>query len=103
MKDSPDTLRSKNMTGPVMQAGELADAVVEAAEIDNPDKEIIVDDHIAYLRIQADGELILKRDTVAKCLGRSFEMRELEVSLSGFSGQIDYGTDQVRFYLEKRL
>jgi toluene monooxygenase system protein D len=103
MNDKPDAARSKNLAGPVMQAGELADAVVEAAEIDNPGKEIFIDDHIAYLRIQADGELILRSETVAECLGRSFEMRELEVKLSGFSGQIDYGTDQVRFYLEKKL
>jgi toluene monooxygenase system protein D len=103
MNDKPDTARSKNLTGPVMQAGELADAVVEAAAIDNPGKEILVDDHIAYLRIQADGELILRRATVSECLGRAFEMRELEVNLSGFSGQIEYGTDQVRFYLEKKL
>ena len=103
MNDKPAAARSKNLTGPVMQAGELADAVVEAAEIDNPSKEIIVDDRIAYLRIQADGELILRSKTIAECLGRSFEMRELEVSLSGFSGQIDYGTDQVRFYLEKKF
>ncbi len=95
--------RPKNLTGPVMRAGELADAVVEAAEIDNPDKDILVDDHIAYLRIQSEGELILRQQTIAECLGRSFEMRELEVSLSGFSGQIDYGTDQVRFFLEKKL
>ena len=44
-----------------------------------------------------------RRDTVAECLGRPFKMRELEVKLSGFSGQIDYGTDHVRFYLEKKL
>ena len=97
------TERSKNLAGPVMRAGELADAVIEAARQDNPDKEIIVDDHISYVRIQADGGLVIQRETVEQHLGRPFKMRELEVNLSGFAGQIDTRTDSVRFYLEKRL
>lgn len=95
--------QSKNLAGPVMQAGELADAVIEAARQDNPDKEIIVDDHISYVRIQADGGLVIQRETVEQYLGRPFEMRELEVNLSGFAGQIDTRTDSVRFYLAKRF
>ncbi len=98
-----DSRASMNMAGPVMRVGDVADAVVEAAREDNPDKEILVDDHIAYLRIQADGELIVRRETVEKYLGRPFEMRELEVNLSGFAGQIDTHTDYIRFYLEKKL
>jgi toluene monooxygenase system protein D len=93
----------KNMAGPVMQAGELADAVIEAARQDNPDKEIVVDDHLAYVRIQAEGGMIIRRETVETCLGRPFEMRELERNLSGFAGQIDTRSDQVRFFLDKKL
>lgn len=93
----------KNLAGPVMQAGDLADAVIEAAREDNPGKEILVDDHVAYVRIQAEGGLVIRRETVEGYLGRPFEMRELERNLSGFAGQIDTHTDYVRFFLEKTI
>jgi len=54
--------------GPVMRAGELAFAVAEAAEEDNPDKEIRVEDKRAYLRIETDGEMILRRETIERAL-----------------------------------
>jgi toluene monooxygenase system protein D len=95
--------RSKNMAGPVIRAGDIAQAVAEAAEIDNPGKDIFVEDHGAYLRIEADGGLIIREETVAEFLGRPFLIRDLEVNLSGFSGFIDTQDDYARFYLEKTL
>lgn len=92
-----------NRVGPVMRQGELARAVVEAAEIDNPGKQIDVDDKVAYLRISTDGELVLKRETIEEMLGRPFSMNELEVELSSFAGRIDTRDDQVRFYYLKHL
>jgi len=55
-----DAIKNNNV-GPVVRAGDVAIAIAEAAEIDNPDKEITVVDKLAYLRISADSELILKR------------------------------------------
>ncbi|WOB71605.1 MmoB/DmpM family protein [Achromobacter xylosoxidans] len=92
-----------NRVGPVMRAGELAEAVVEAAREDNPGKEIRVDDKRAYLRIDTDGELILRRETIERALGRPFKMPDLEVELSSFAGRIETMPDQVRFYFEKQV
>ncbi|AHB04281.1 MULTISPECIES: MmoB/DmpM family protein [Burkholderiaceae] len=92
-----------NRVGPVMRAGELAAAVVEAAREDNPGKEIRVDDKRAYLRIDTDGELILRRETIERALGRPFKMPDLEVELSSFAGRIETMPDQVRFYFEKQV
>jgi toluene monooxygenase system protein D len=92
-----------NKVGPIIRAGELANAAIEAAEIDNEGKELIVEDNMAYVRLQIEGEFILKRATLEEMLGRSFEMRELEINLSSFAGRIDMGTEQVRFYLTKTL
>lgn len=92
-----------NRVGPVMRAGELAQAVVEAAREDNPGKEIRVDDKRAYLRIDTDGELILRRETIERALGRRFEMNDLEVQLSSFAGRIETLPDQVRFYFVKKI
>ena len=32
--------RTRNMAGPVLRGGDVAQAVIEAAEVDNPDKEV---------------------------------------------------------------
>ena len=92
-----------NSVGPVMRAGALARAVAEAAEADNPDRKIVVDDKIAYLRISTDGEMILRRETIEEMLGKPFRMSELEVDLSSFAGRIENTAEQVRFYFEKKL
>ena len=92
-----------NRVGPVLRASPLTAAVVEAAEEDNPDKEIRVDDKVAYVRIDCEGELILRRATIERALGRPFRMSELEVELGSFAGRIETGDDQVRFYFEKTL
>jgi toluene monooxygenase system protein D len=92
-----------NKVGPVLRTGEIATAVVEAVIIDNPDKEITVKDHIAYVRVETDHECIIRRDTIEQCLGRPFRMQEIEIDLSSFAGQIDLTEDSVRFYLEMNL
>lgn len=92
-----------NRVGPVLRASDLTEGVIEAAREDNPGKEIQVEDKVAYVRISADGELILRRETLEKTLGRAFEMVELEVNLGSFAGRIETTSDYVRFYLEKTL
>ena len=102
-KSAADIALDNNHVGPVVRAGDIASAVVEAAEIDNPEKEISIDDKIAYVRISAEDELILNRETIEECLGRPFRMQELEINLSSFAGNIDMDTDRVRFYFKKHL
>ena len=92
-----------NRVGPIIRSGDVAQAVAEAVEIDNPDKEIFVDDKVAYLRIAMENECILRKETMEEILGREFEMRELEINLSSFAGQIETTPDYVRFYFEKIL
>jgi toluene monooxygenase system protein D len=92
-----------NKVGPVMRAGELASAVAEAAQEDNPGKEIRVDDKRAYLRIETDDEMILRRETIERALGRPFVMNDLEVDLSSFAGQIETLPDAIRFYFNKKV
>ncbi len=90
-----------NRVGPVIRAGDVAKAAHEAIEIDNPGKEVFVDDRGAYVRVECDQECVLTRETMEEVLGRSFEIRELEINLTSFSGQIDVSQDRVRFYLTK--
>lgn len=92
-----------NRVGPVLRASPITEAVVEAAELDNPGKAIRVDDKLAYVRIDTEGELILRRETLEGALGRPFRMSELEVNLSSFAGRIETSDDHVRFYYEMTL
>jgi len=92
-----------NMVGPVMRAGELALAIIEAAKIDNPGKDIFVDDKRAYIRIHTEHEMLLRRETIENELGRPFKMNDLEVDLSSFAGQIESGDNSIRFYFAKKI
>ncbi len=92
-----------NRVGPVLRASPITAGVIEAAEEDNPGKTIRVDDKLAYVRIDTEGELILRRETLERTLGRPFKMSELEVNLGSFAGRIETADDYVRFYYEKTL
>ena len=96
--------KSKNMAGPLLRGGEIAIAACEAIQIDNPEKSITVEDHQTYIRVEADGGLVIRRETMSEILGRPFEMQELEVNLTGFSGQIKTEHDYMQWYfkLEQR-
>ncbi len=100
MTNNTDVVYNNNV-GPIVRAGDVALAVAEAAEIDNPDKEVKIIDQTAYLRISCPQEMIIRRDTIETCLGKSFEMRELEINMASFAGQIESTTDWVRFYFNK--
>ena len=99
---SDKTLNNNNV-GPIIRAGDMVEAVIDTAEIDNPGKEIRVSDKGAYVRIEADDELILTHETLEEQLGRPFNMQELEINLASFAGQIRTDEDQVRFYFDKTL
>lgn len=92
-----------NRVGPVVRAGDMAQAVIEAAEEDNPGKTIRVVDRNAYIRIDTEGEMILRRETIERAIGRPFKMNELEVNLGSFAGQIETTAEYVRFYFNKQL
>ncbi|WP_036499029.1 MmoB/DmpM family protein [Nocardia aobensis] len=101
MSDESSTATTiSDPVGPVVQAGEIAEAVAEAARIDNDGKRVDVRNRGSYVRIEVDGgECVLHRTTIEEQLGRPFQMRELEVSMPSFVGRIETGTETVRFYL----
>ena len=95
---SEPTSPSKNLVGPVIQAGEIADAVAAAVREDNPGKEVTVNDRGSYVRIEVDTECVIRRETLEAELGRPFRMAELEVNMPSFVGQIETASDHIRFY-----
>ncbi len=92
-----------NKVGPVLSAGDIADAAIDAIYQDNPDKDVQVENHHAYIRVETDTECIIRRETMEANLGRPFHMQELETVLSSFAGQIETSAHYMRFYLTKKL
>lgn len=87
----------KNPVGPVVQSGEMANAVIYAARTDNT-SEVFVRDRGSYVRIELDRECLILRESIERELGRPFQMRELEVSMPSFQGRIETTSDYFRFY-----
>lgn len=91
-----------NLAGPLLRGGEISVVAVDAIIEDNPDKEVLVDDHRTYVRVEAEGGLTIRRATMERMLGRNFPMQELEVWLTGYSGQIETHDEYMRWFFIKQ-
>ncbi|MGH2578020.1 MAG: MmoB/DmpM family protein [Actinomycetota bacterium] len=92
-----------NLVGPVLRMSEDIEGIVAAIRADNPDREIEVVDRGAYVRINAQGSLTVTRQSLARHLGRDFEMRQLETMMSAFAGRIDTRSDQITWEHKRDL
>lgn len=89
-----------NLAGPILRGGEIAQVALEAIREDNPDKEIVVNDHGTYVRIEALGGLTLRRATIESILGRPFDLQEVQGNMSSFSGMIETRDNEIRWYFK---
>jgi toluene monooxygenase system protein D len=94
---------SQNYVGPCVRCGDIAEAVVDAARADNPGREVIVEDHSAYVRLKVEQELILRRATIEDFLGRPFQLWELQPEMPAIAGLVEMTDDSIRFYFNKKL
>lgn len=96
------TDHAKDFVGPIVTRSEISDAVAEAAAIDNEGRELRLEENAGYVRVQVQGECIIRFETVSDVLGYRFTMSDLERNMPGFSGLIRVDSDQVRFLASKR-
>ncbi len=91
------------MVGPVVRGmdGELADALIEAIENDNPGADVTIDDRAGYIRISVPQRCRVTRASLEEALGRDFELSELEPALSAFAGRMRLTDDEIEWYLER--
>lgn len=84
------TTTEVKLVGPVIRGvdEDIINAVIDAAEQDNPDREIIVEDRGGYVRIQTDHEFHLTEKSMVQMLGRPFRLTEIEPSLVSFAGRL---------------
>lgn len=70
-----------------LQDNEESHYIVEAIEEDNPDATVIYQP--AMIRIESDGYLVVKRETVEEKMGRDWEVQALHVNLITLGGNVD--------------
>ncbi len=83
--------------GPVMKAGEVGDAVLEAIREDNEGRAIEVEEHASYLRIKVEGECLIQFATVGDMLGRDVALADIEAQMPAFEGFIRTEEGRIRF------
>jgi toluene monooxygenase system protein D len=92
-----DTTDNDRLVGPVIKTGEIADAIVDAIREDNPGKDVIVEEHTAYLRIKVADDCLIRLETLQRVLGRKVSTGDIEANMPSFSGFIRTAHDQIRF------
>ncbi|MBV1787122.1 MmoB/DmpM family protein [Marinobacterium sp. D7] len=76
-----------------LQDNDVSRYIVEAIEEDNPEVRVI--HNPAMIRIEAEGYLVVKRETVEEKLGRDWEVPELHLNLITLGGNVDEDDDQL--------
>ncbi|MDF3281101.1 MmoB/DmpM family protein [Gordonia sp. N1V] len=91
---------SPNLVGPVIRSGDLAEAVIDAIEADNPDRDVLVLDRDDYVRIHTVGECRLTQESLAKFYGQAYALSALEIDMPSFKGRLSTRTNEYRWYYE---
>jgi toluene monooxygenase system protein D len=84
--------------GPIIRAGEIAEAAIDAIAEDNPGKTVFVIDRGDYIRIHTDHNCTLRRETMIKHLGREYELCRLEIEMPSFAGRIRTSVTEYNWY-----
>lgn len=95
---TPDTAADPQGVGPVLQAGPVADAIVQAIRGRHPDARVI--DRGAYLRVLCPDRCTLRRTAVEALLHRPFVLPgDLELVMSSFKGHFHVDDEEASWEL----
>jgi len=88
-----------NHAGPVLQAGEVAQAVVSAIRTLN--QGVVVQDRGSYLRVLVPGRCFVTREAIEKHLGQAFCLPgDLETVMSSFKGRFFVSEEKALWSVE---
>ena len=79
-----------------LQTNEETRPIVEAIIQDNPD--CTVNEQPAMVKIDAEGKLVVRRETIEELIGRSYDLQELQVNLITMSGNLDQTDDEITLF-----
>lgn len=94
MNDAPTT-RPPVSRQPVFiafQANNDTLPIVEAILADNPSAKLT--EMPALVKIDAPGRLVIRRESIEERVGRSFDLREMQINLISLAGEVDESEDE---------
>lgn len=74
------------------QTNEDTRPIIQAILADNP--HAVLDEQPAMVKIDAEGHLSIKRESIEQLIGRDFDLQELQVNLITISGNLDEDDDE---------
>jgi hypothetical protein len=91
----------QNLVGPVIRAGTLAEAIIDAVADDNPGSDVVVIDRDDYVRIHTARTCRLTRASLERHLGQPIQLAELEIDMPAFKGRLRTRTDEYVWSYDK--
>jgi len=79
-----------------LQTNEDTRQIIEAIVQDNP--HAVVNEQPAMVKIDAEGKLVVRRETIEELIGRPYDLQELQVNLITMSGNLDQTDDEMTLY-----
>lgn len=76
------------------QTNENTRPIIEAIMADNP--HAVLNEQPAMVKIDAEGSLTIKRESIEERIGRNFDLQELQVNLITISGHLDEDDDEFK-------
>ena len=76
-----------------LQTHEETRPIIEAILKDNPSA--VCDEQPAMVKINADGRLVVRRETIEEIIGRDYDLQELQVNMITMSGNLDQTDDEI--------
>jgi len=79
-----------------LQTNEETRPIIEAILQDNPGA--VVDDQPAMVKINAERELIVRRETIEEITGNDYDLQSMQVNMITMSGNLDQTDDEIRLF-----
>lgn len=79
-----------------LQANNDTIPIVEAIQADNPCAEVL--EFPGMVKVNAPGQLVIRRASIEERIGREFDLREMQLNLISLAGEVDETEDE--FILE---
>ncbi|NTV72392.1 MAG: monooxygenase [Azonexaceae bacterium] len=76
------------------QLNEDTRPIIEAVLADNP--HAVANESPAMVKIDAEGQLVIKRNSIEELIGRDFDLQELQINLITISGHLDEDDDEFK-------
>jgi|HubBroStandDraft_5_1064220.scaffolds.fasta_scaffold84133_4 hypothetical protein len=91
-----------DLVGPVVRAGPLADAVIDAVADDNAGLDVIVVDRGDYVRIHTARTCRLSQASLERHLGRPVTLAALEIDMPSFAGRLRTRVDEYVWFYDRK-